>query len=64
LFTLGSFWKLQQQPTFFATFIHGYGYALILTNNGLGYSLGAFFTVSSGHPGWDEDMGSDKFVSL
>jgi hypothetical protein len=25
-------------------------YCLILTNNGLGYSLGDFFTVSSGHP--------------
>jgi hypothetical protein len=33
-----------------ATFFHGIGYVLILTNNRLGYSLGDFFTLSSGHP--------------
>jgi hypothetical protein len=33
-----------------ATVIHFKNDALILTKNGLGYTLGDFFTNSSGHP--------------
>jgi hypothetical protein len=32
-----------------ATFSHSYGHTLIMSNNGLGYILGEFFTNSSGH---------------
>jgi hypothetical protein len=31
-----------------ATLFHGYGYALILAKNGLGYISGDFFTNSAG----------------
>jgi hypothetical protein len=35
---------------FWATFIHGSSYVLILQVNGLGYILGDFLSNSSGHP--------------
>jgi hypothetical protein len=35
---------------FLLAFFHGTSYVLILTNNGLGYSLGDFFTKSIAHP--------------
>jgi hypothetical protein len=31
-------------------FFNDKGYAIILTNNGIGYILGVFFTHSTGHP--------------
>jgi hypothetical protein len=37
-------------PNVWATLFRGKRYALILTTNGLGYSLGDFFNNSSGHP--------------
>jgi hypothetical protein len=37
-------------PSVWATIFHGKFYVLILTKNELGYILGDFFTVSSGHP--------------
>jgi hypothetical protein len=35
---------------FWATFVHGKSYVLILTKNCLGFILGDFFTNLSGHP--------------
>jgi hypothetical protein len=33
-----------------AAFFHGKKFVLIVRKDGLGYSLGDFFAVSSGHP--------------
>jgi hypothetical protein len=33
-----------------ATYFHGKSYALIMTNDWLGHTLGDFLTRSSGHP--------------
>jgi hypothetical protein len=41
-------------------FFRGAGYALILTNNWLGYILGDFFTNSSGHPGHNREEQSEE----
>jgi hypothetical protein len=45
-----------------ATFCHGKGSALILTKNGLGYSLGAFFPNSSGHPAANSRMNPNFLI--
>jgi hypothetical protein len=42
--------KYKSSSQFWATFVHGKGYAVILTKNGLGHILGDFFKNSSGHP--------------
>jgi hypothetical protein len=44
------FRKIRQSTDFWATLPHGEGEVLTVTNNGLGYILGDFFTNSSGHP--------------
>jgi hypothetical protein len=50
LFSLGSVLKITEGGHFLATFFHGTGNVLILTNHWLGYILGDFFTNPSGHP--------------
>jgi hypothetical protein len=50
LFTLGSFFNCKSSPHFFATFRLGTDHMLIFKKTGLGYTLGDFFTDSSGHP--------------
>jgi hypothetical protein len=51
LFLLGIFFeKYRSSPNLLATLPFGKIYALIVTNKGLGYILGDFFTNSSGHP--------------
>jgi hypothetical protein len=44
---------------------HSYSYALILAKKiiGLQYTLGEFFTNSSGHPGHDEKNSTERDVS-
>jgi hypothetical protein len=48
LLYLGCFFKEPKRHATFST--EKSMYALALTENGLGYSLGDFFTNSSGHP--------------
>jgi hypothetical protein len=50
-FTLGSFLKnYRNSPPLWATFIHGFDNVFNVDKNVLGYTLGDFFTNSSGHP--------------
>jgi hypothetical protein len=50
LFSLGSFFKITELAEIFdLLFFHGKSSVLSLTNNGLGYILGEFYTNSSGH---------------
>jgi hypothetical protein len=44
-------WKWQKKAKMLGNLFHGKSYVLMLTKNRLGYSLGDFFTNSSGHPG-------------
>jgi hypothetical protein len=44
-----------RKKQFWSTFLHVKTHVSILTNSGLGYLLGDFFTDSSGHPVSDED---------
>jgi hypothetical protein len=47
---LGSFFHYKSSVNLWTTFFQVYSSIFILTKNGLGYSLGDFFTNSSGHP--------------
>jgi hypothetical protein len=48
--------------TSWATFLHGQINVLILTKIGLGYTLGDFFTNSSGHPAGQQGGGQERIV--
>jgi hypothetical protein len=42
---------MQKWPTLMDYFFHGSSYEIISTFNGLGHTVGDFFTDVSGHPG-------------
>jgi hypothetical protein len=49
VYFFGQIKKIKKCCPLFGLLFHDYGYALILTKNGLGYILDDFFINSSGH---------------
>jgi hypothetical protein len=50
LFTLGSFSKIAEVTQIFVMLFPRFGLCINFDKNELGYTLGDFFTPSSGHP--------------
>jgi hypothetical protein len=62
LFTFGQFFEnyIPKKPELMGYFFQGINYVLILTQNGLCFIFGIFFTNSFGNPGCGSNFGAKK----